>query len=622
MYKSTWFHTLILSCAALLASVAAVGAQNFPSDSTTLEITTCQTTLFDPGGPDDNYPDGSDGYVQICPDGPPGSVIQLKFISFATELDFDSLIVYNGPNENAPKIAVLDGGQTTNIITATSPGGCLFLRFKSDSSFTAPGFEIEAVCIASPDQIVLSPEGGQIEVCNALLFDTGGPENPYQNNENWEYTICPSEPGNYVRLNAEAMNLEVGDNLTVFNGSDFDQLIARAILNDASLDVVSRSPDGCLSIRFASDDNIALEGFQLYASCEEDPGPSEPTDCINAVSICRAVYTEEFQPRDEGFAPNEIDTASSCLKQGEKRGIWYRFTVLEAGKLGFVITPANELDDYDWALFNITNASCEEIFDNPDLEISCNYNERPGETGMTEDGVGDANGQGEDQSKFNRLYDVSVGEEFVLYVSSFTSNLGEGYTVDFSRGGGDADVFDPNIPEINAVFNCDRTTVVAEFSELALCSAFSPDSVRLTDGERDYPIAAVLGPGCISSNASRTLRITLAEPLPIGRELTLTFAPGALADDCQNANTDSVSFAFTTVAPLGFRSIAKRNTFGGDNNGAVFLSGAGGAPPYFYSIDELFFDTPRQFRELFPQPYTVYIEDSRGCRFEREVVIR
>src|SRR2546421_564261 len=34
---------------------------------------------------------------------------------------------------------------------------------------------------------------------------------------------------------------------------------------------------------------------------------------------------------------------------------WYKFTCFKAGTLGFVITPNNLNEDYDWQVFDITN---------------------------------------------------------------------------------------------------------------------------------------------------------------------------------------------------------------------------------------------------------------------------
>ncbi|MEO7120490.1 MAG: PKD domain-containing protein, partial [Ginsengibacter sp.] len=41
---------------------------------------------------------------------------------------------------------------------------------------------------------------------------------------------------------------------------------------------------------------------------------------------------------------------------------WYKFTCFKAGTLGFLITPNNLSDDYDWQLFDITGHDPGDIY--------------------------------------------------------------------------------------------------------------------------------------------------------------------------------------------------------------------------------------------------------------------
>ena len=103
-------------------------------------------------------------------------------------------------------------------------------------------------------------------------------------------------------------------------------------------------------------------------------------DCLGAVPICTNFYACATQANGQGALPNEINAANSCLLSGERNGCWYTFTVQTSGNLNFTITPINN-DDYDWALYNLSNATCSQIFSNPALEVSCNYSGTPGPTG-------------------------------------------------------------------------------------------------------------------------------------------------------------------------------------------------------------------------------------------------
>jgi hypothetical protein len=100
-------------------------------------------------------------------------------------------------------------------------------------------------------------------------------------------------------------------------------------------------------------------------------GPEQ--DCRNALSLCNLAYQNRYSYT--GFG-NTQEVQNTCLLQGERNSVWFVFTVRQAGTFGFEIRPENLLpifggDDYDFALYDITNASCSQI---PNLTpVRCNY---------------------------------------------------------------------------------------------------------------------------------------------------------------------------------------------------------------------------------------------------------
>jgi len=155
-------------------------------------------------------------------------------------------------------------------------------------------------------------------------------------------------------------------------------------------------------------------------------------DCLGAIPLTQAIFYQDSSFSGEGNILNEINTSgcpSSCLLSGEKNDVWYVFTVLTTGNLCFNIIPNSSSDDYDWAVFNLTNATCADIFSDSSLMVSCSYSANQGTTG--------ANGQGSiscasaSDGKYNALIPVLAGETYVLNVSNF-SQTQAGYTLDFS----------------------------------------------------------------------------------------------------------------------------------------------------------------------------------------------
>ena len=46
----------------------------------------------------------------------------------------------------------------------------------------------------------------------------------------------------------------------------------------------------------------------------------------------------------------------------DKNPYWYKFTCYQSGTLGFLISPSNQSDDYDWQLYDITGHNPDDVF--------------------------------------------------------------------------------------------------------------------------------------------------------------------------------------------------------------------------------------------------------------------
>ncbi|MCE2773595.1 MAG: hypothetical protein LW750_09185, partial [Bacteroidetes bacterium] len=171
-------------------------------------------------------------------------------------------------------------------------------------------------------------------------------------------------------------------------------------------------------------------------------------DCLAAIPICQNVYSTQQSYSGTGNYPNEINSNISCLGTGELNSVWYTFTVQQSGNLNFTITPNNSADDYDWAVYNLTNATCAQIFTNPALQVSCNYSATPGNTGPT--GASTQTSQGAAGTPFNAQIPVQQGQTYVINISNFSSTQ-FGYTINF--GASSAVIFDQIPPQILTVNN-------------------------------------------------------------------------------------------------------------------------------------------------------------------------
>lgn len=119
-------------------------------------VVPCNDTIYDMGGPNRNYYDYENYTYTIAPAGASG--VTLNFTSFATELNYDTLWIYNGASIASPLIGTYSGTASPGLIT--SSGGALTIRFKSDVSTVAAGWQAIWNCTidnTAPTTLVTAP---------------------------------------------------------------------------------------------------------------------------------------------------------------------------------------------------------------------------------------------------------------------------------------------------------------------------------------------------------------------------------------------------------------------------------------------------------------------------------
>ncbi|PCJ89352.1 MAG: hypothetical protein COA57_02335 [Flavobacteriales bacterium] len=341
------------------------------------------------------------------------------------------------------------------------------------------------------------------------------------------------------------------------------------------------------------------------------PPPPNSQDCDGAIAVCQNVYSETTSFSGTGNIPNEINSSISCLGSGEKNDVWYVFTVQTAGNLCFTITPNVTADDYDWAVFDLTNANCSDIFNNVALEVSCNYSGTSGATGAN----GNAGAQNEP------CMTVNVGETYVLNVSQFTTST-NGYTLDFSSS--TATIFDNISPNLStlAPVQCNATSLSFDFSENILCSTIEDADFELNGPGGPYTVSNVIGPTCaIGGNMENNFTINISPALSgTGTySFCLTSNSGLVTDLCGNvASPNCISFTLSSVSV----SIASYNDIScfGANDGTATATVTGGTTPITYSWSPSG-GTTTTATGLSPGTYTITAVDANSCSASASVTI-
>jgi len=167
------FYQLVTTCSVSALSATSSAISYSPSNCFTMSnttITTCSGTLYDSGGPNNDYQSSEDYTLTIVPS-TSGAMAQLNFLNFNIETCCDLLEIYDGNSTSAQLI----GSYTTlpPAITATNATGALTLRFTSDGSVEYSGFEANISCYIPPT-CSGAPNSGTAAISSATACQSTG----------------------------------------------------------------------------------------------------------------------------------------------------------------------------------------------------------------------------------------------------------------------------------------------------------------------------------------------------------------------------------------------------------------------------------------------------------------
>lgn len=162
----TTFFQLVTTCSVSALSATSSIVSYTPQNCYLMSngtISACGGTLYDTGGPNNNYLNNENYTLTIVP-ATPGASVQLAFSSFAVETCCDYLQIYDGANTAAPLI-----GQYTALppnITASNPAGVLTLRFFTDGSVVQTGFAAAITCTSACAGPPTAPTSTGVSICS------------------------------------------------------------------------------------------------------------------------------------------------------------------------------------------------------------------------------------------------------------------------------------------------------------------------------------------------------------------------------------------------------------------------------------------------------------------------
>lgn len=469
-----------------------------------------------------------------------------------------------------------------------------------------------ATALASPITLPFSAAGltncgsgndydaGTATICGSILY-TGG--------EDQLYAFTPATSG-IITIDLTSMSTFTG--LFLYAGCPAGGTCVSSSYSGAGNQFVMAAVTAGVTYFIMVDSWPGPNCHPNYALDVSVPGalpPPTTQDCFGAIPVCQSSYQELTSPVGEGNYPDEIDGTASCLGGGEVDGLWYTYTVQASGNICFSITPNDLTDDYDWAVYDLTNANCSDIFSGVAPEVSCNFSGLSGITG--------ANGLAGAQNE--PCIPVNAGETYALYVSNWSQST-NGYTLDFGVPGSTANIFDLSPPTIDTVLavDCSGTSLVLQMSEFVLCSSVQAADFTITGPGGPYTVTTVTSALCGTGGTQDNVFELAISPALAGGAYTIDLVSG-ITDLCGNIGSVG-SVAFTAGSPL---TLAVAVTGAGCNGipGEVDAVASGGLAPITYDLSGTVQVNNGLFTGLAAGPYTLTVTDAGGCQVDTPLTV-
>jgi hypothetical protein len=291
--------------------------------------------------------------------------------------------------------------------------------------------------------------------------------------------------------------------------------------------------------------SIALVLFLMYGNSFSQALPTAG-DCLGAFRVCELSYTQASSFVGEGNIVNELPPLVSCLLPGERNNAWYTVTIQNDGLFGFNIVPNLSNSDYDWVVFDITNATCNDISLGLVPIIGCDFSSNLTPSNLT----GMNNGvYAQDEPMVN----VPQGAILALCITNFFGLNDAGYTLHFDIPGTTATILDETAPNYEIQINDELSNdslLEINFSEFIQCQSIQIDDFILTNEMGDtIPLQAISGFNCdIGANFERDFFISIADSIELLGNYTFEIV-GSFEDACENVSTDSGGIAFSIGTP-------------------------------------------------------------------------
>ncbi len=350
--------------------------------------------------------------------------------------------------------------------------------------------------------------------------------------------------------------------------------------------------------------------FQLCINNYNPPAEAGSDEQTAGVLCDKSSFTFE-KLSGGGIDPDEAD--NTCLDQdkfgrdlgnSESSSTWFTWTAETSGPLTFVLTPIQETDDIDFALYELPNG----INDfTGKILLRCMATACPGPTGldmMSTDLSEDINCDGGEDG-FLQFLDMEAGKSYALLINNF-SDSGNGITIEFGQEPGSGTFLGPTADFISD--EPDNQVCVGEDIGFEDRSSFPNGNIR--EWAWSFGVDATpsvgFGPGphsvVYSSSGIKSVVLSIETDL------------GCILTKISN---------FTVLNEAEVEQLLVAPDCGGGSNGSVELNVTGGATPYEFSWNGSPFTQGDNARlSVSEGDFFISVRDGEGCVQSDTILLR
>lgn len=147
----------------------------------------------------------------------------------------------------------------------------------------------------------LNMQDGSWTECDFILYDSGGFDGNYGNNENLTLTLCPPVDGGTVTLDFLNFSTQINlDILSVYDGDSVNSPLIGAFsgVNTPGGVIIADNASGCLTLNFVSDGSGNTNGWAASVGCLSNFAINQPSDYVVCDEFGNGFGIFDFSTKD------------------------------------------------------------------------------------------------------------------------------------------------------------------------------------------------------------------------------------------------------------------------------------------------------------------------------------